>query len=215
LFGWWLPPPTPATSVVLIVHGRSANISTRAAIAARLSADGFGVLLFDFRGYGRSTGQSSEGTLIEDTIAAYDWLRRQGVEPSQIIVLGQSLGDAAAAQLGARRPIRALALVSPFTSLPDALADHMPLLPVRFLPWTRNRFDVEPSIRTLRSPVLLVASRDDGLVPYTNSKRLAAAARNSRWLEIDGERHDGLLAAASASGRLSQALSSLASAVQK
>lgn len=211
LFGWWLRPPTRGAPVVLIVHGRSGNISTRASIAARLSADGFGVLLFDFRGYGRSTGQSSERTLTEDATAAYDWLRRQDVDARQIVVLGQSLGDAAAAQLTALRPVRALALVSPFTSLPGALADSVPWLPTHLLPWSQNRFEVKASIRTLRVPVLFVISRDDGIVPYANSRRLAAAARDVRWLELDGQRHNGLLAAASASGRLSQALKLLTS----
>ena len=48
LTGWWLAPPGPAAPVILLVHGRSANISTRATIAKRLAADGCGILLFDY-----------------------------------------------------------------------------------------------------------------------------------------------------------------------
>lgn len=209
LSGWWLPPPKPDAPVVLIVHGRSGNISTRAPIASRLSADGFGVLLFDFRGYGLSTGRPSERALTEDAEAAYDWLRRQGVAPRRIVVLGQSLGDAPAARLGASRPVRALALVSPFTSLPEALADRLPWIPVRLIPWRQNRFGVEPSVRSLHAPVLFVVSPEDGLVPYANSRRLAKAARDGHWLEVQGQKHDGLLAAASQTGRLSPALEAL------
>lgn len=206
LFGWWLPPPTTTAPVVLIVHGRSANISTRAPIARRLSLDGFGVLLFDFRGYGRSTGRSNEQSLTEDAKAAYDWIRAQGIEARRIVVLGQSLGNAPAARLSASRPVGALALVSPFTSLPEAMADRLPWAPVRLLPWPHNRFEVQASVRQLHVPVLFVVSRDDGLVPYVNSQQLAASARQPHWLEADGQRHEGLLAAASRTGRLSQAL---------
>jgi pimeloyl-ACP methyl ester carboxylesterase len=211
LFAWWVPPPNKSAPVALIIHGRSANVSTRAPIAAKLSADGFGVLLFDYRGYGLSTGRSNEASLVADSRAAYDWLRRSGVQPSQIVVLGQSLGNAPAAQLSASRPVRALALISPFTSLPGALADRLHLAWLRYLPWPRNRFDVEASARRLHVPVLLVVSRDDGLVPYDNSRKVAASVRDARWLEVDGQRHDGLLAAVAKTGRLSQALKALVS----
>jgi alpha-beta hydrolase superfamily lysophospholipase len=74
LFAWWAPPRTDEQPVVLIAHGRSANLSTRAAIAARLARDGFGVLMFDYHGYGASEGRASERHIAEDTLAAYDWL---------------------------------------------------------------------------------------------------------------------------------------------
>jgi pimeloyl-ACP methyl ester carboxylesterase len=209
LFAWWVPPPNKRAPVALIIHGRSANVSTRAPIAAKLSADGFGVLLFDYRGYGLSTGRSNEASLVADSIAAYDWLRQSGVEPGQIVVIGQSLGNAPAAQLSASRPVRALALVSPFTSLPGALVDRSHLDWLRYLPWPRNRFEVEASTRRLHVPVLLVVSRDDGLVPYENSRKVAASVRDARWLEANGYRHDGLMAAVSRTGRLSQALKAL------
>ncbi len=215
LFAWWGPPPNRQAPVALIIHGRSANVSTRAPVAAKLSADGFGVLLFDYRGYGRSRGRSNEASLFADSIAAYDWLRRSGVQPSQIVVIGQSLGNAPAAQLSASRPVRALALISPFTSLPGALADRLHLDWLRYMPWPQNRFDVEASARRLHVPILFVVSRDDGLVPYENSRKVAASVSDARWLEADGFRHDGLLAAVAKTGRLSQALKALFSSEQR
>jgi pimeloyl-ACP methyl ester carboxylesterase len=209
LFAWWAPPRDWTSSVVLIVHGRSANISTRASIAARLRDDGFGVLLFDYRGYGRSSGRSTEQSLTADAEAAYDWLLQQGVGPGRIIVLGQSLGDAPAAQLSASRPVAGLALVSPFTSLPDAIADRTGVGIIRHLPWPRNRFEVADSLANLRAPVLFIVSRQDGLVPYANSDRASQHARVGRWLEADGLGHDGLLAAVARDGRLSRALGEL------
>jgi hypothetical protein len=208
LLAWWSPPP-PGGTVVLLAHGRSANISSRAAIAKRLVRDGFGILLFDYRGYGRSTGTPSEQGLIDDTQAAYDWLLRSGVEPSQVIVVGQSLGDAAAAHLAATRKVRALVLVSPFTSLPGAVADAVPWLPIGEIPWFRNRFDVASSVTRLHVPLLLVASHEDGLVPYLNSRRLAAADPGAIWLVADSLHHDGLLAGIVETGRLSKALARL------
>jgi hypothetical protein len=177
--------------VVLIAHGRSANVCTRASIAATLHRDGFGVLLFDYRGCGRSSGHPSEAGLTEDAVSAYDWLRFQGVAAQRIIVLGQSIGDAPAAQLSAVRPVAALVLVSPFTSLPGAMADYIGWPLMERLPWTHNRFDVAGSLRKLHVPVLFIASRQDGLVPYANSRRAARYARRHRWFDVDDRRCHG------------------------
>jgi len=210
LSGWWAPPGSPDAQVILILHGRSANISTRSGIARRLIADGFGVLMFDYRGYGRSPGRPSERGLTEDAEAAYRWLIQQGVAPSRLVVLGQSLGDAPAAELGASRSIGALVLVSPFTSLPGAAQDAAPWLPVGIVPWTRNRFDVGSSVARLHAPLLLVVSSSDGLVPLRNSRRLAALVPGFHWLEAEGLHHDGLLAGVTIDGRLSKAIKALA-----
>jgi len=72
--------------------------------------------------------------------------RPRGGAPDRVVVVGQSLGDAPAARLAASRHIGALVLVSPFTSLPGAIQDAAPWLPLKILPWTHNRFDVAESL---------------------------------------------------------------------
>lgn len=207
LTGWWIPPPTADSGTIILVHGRSANIATRVPIARRLHRDGFGVLLFDYRGYGASEGRPSERALIEDSLAAYDWTRRQGVDPRRIFIVGQSLGNAPAAQVATTRPVRGLVLTSPFTSLPEAAAERLPWLPLRFVPWPRNRFDVSGRLRHSAVPLILIASRADDLVPIRHARKVAdAAQRPVRWIELSSAPHDGLLAAAAESGALTQAL---------
>lgn len=206
--GWWQP-PTAGCAVALVVHGRSANVSTRAAIMRRLTDDGIGVLMFDYRGYGASPGRASERHLAEDTATAYRWLRSRGVAADAIVVVGQSIGNSPAALLAARQPVGALVLVSPFTDLPDALAERLPWLPVRLLPWRRNRFEVSDALRGFRGPTLLVASEADGLVPIGNARRLRAVATRAQWLDASPLRHDGMLQAIASDGRLTRAIRSL------
>ena len=121
LAGWWIAPRRDAP-VVLIAHGRSGNIATRAAAAQRLGADGFGVMLFDYRGYGASGGRPSERGLTEDAVSAYEWLRRRGVPANRIALPGHSLGNAPAAALAASRQVVALVLVSPFETTGSRLS---------------------------------------------------------------------------------------------
>jgi pimeloyl-ACP methyl ester carboxylesterase len=207
--GWWRPPLKPDRPVVLIVHGRSGNIASRAPILRRLAADEFGVLVFDYRGYGASQGHPNEGALSEDTLTAYRWLRAKGIEARRIVVVGQSLGNSPAARLAAREPVGGLILVSPYTDLPDAIGERLPWLPIRILPWTRNRFEVGRSLARFSGPTLLVASRHDGLVPIENTEKLRALAPRSGWLDVSPLRHDGMLAAIAADGRLTRAIRSM------
>ena len=204
--GWWSPPISKDEPVILIVHGRSGNIASRASVMERLTARGMGVLLFDYRGYGASPGEPSEKNLNQDTLMAYCLLRSRGIPASRIVVIGQSLGNSPATMLAARRPIGALVLVSPFTSLPDALADRLPWFPVHFLPWSRNRFDVAASLRRYHGPLLLIASKEDGLVPIENARRLRAATVRSHWIDASPLRHAGMLLALAEDGRLARAV---------
>lgn len=207
--GWWIGPAEPSGPVALIVHGRSANISTRVSVMQRLAADGIGVLMFDYRGYGASSGSYSERNLSQDTLAAYRWLRSRGVPTGDIVVIGQSIGNSPATVLAARQPIGALILISPFTNLPDALAERLPWLPVRLLPWVQNRFDVSESLRRFRGPTLLFASGADGFVPIGNARRLQGVAARSRWIDASPLHHDGMLQAIAQDGRLTSAVRSL------
>jgi pimeloyl-ACP methyl ester carboxylesterase len=211
LSGWWVPPPEPGAPVVLLVHGRSGNIATRADIVRRLAADGFGILAFDYRGYGASTGSPSEMGLAEDAVAARAWLSAQRIRGRRIVIVGQSLGNPAAARAATVRPAAGLVLVSPFTSLPDAAAARYSWLPVRWLPWPVNRFDLESPLARVTAPLLLVVAREDELVPRENALALRAASPRATWLEEEGG-HDGLLRRALASGRLQAFIRSVANA---
>lgn len=132
--GWWQRSAQDKDPVVLLVHGRSANISSHRSIMQHLVADGMGVLMFDYRGYGASPGRPSERNISQDTLTAYHWWRAQGVEAKRIVVVGQSLGNAPATALAARQHVGGLLLVSPFTRLPDALAERLSWLPVKLIP---------------------------------------------------------------------------------
>ncbi|RYF17551.1 MAG: alpha/beta fold hydrolase [Oxalobacteraceae bacterium] len=207
--GWWSPPADADAPVVLLVHGRSANISSRSSVMQHLAAQGMGVLLFDYRGYGASPGRPSEQNLFQDTLTAYGWLRTRGVPANHIVVVGQSLGNSPATILAAQRPIGALVLVSPFTSLPDALAERLPWLPVQLVPWSHNRFDVKASLARFKGPTLLIASEDDGLIPIDNARRLQKNTERLKWLDASPLRHNGMLQGIAADGRLASAIRAL------
>ncbi|MEA2625992.1 MAG: uncharacterized protein QOD06_2037, partial [Candidatus Binatota bacterium] len=110
--------------VLLWSHGNAGNVSTRRETFLELTARGVGVLAYDYRGYGKSSGRPSEIGVGLDAEAAYDHLRTLGVAPERILGFGESLGGAVTVHLASRRPLAALVLVSTFTTLRDVARYH-------------------------------------------------------------------------------------------
>jgi fermentation-respiration switch protein FrsA (DUF1100 family) len=189
LSGWLVPSRGPTVAAVLVLNGNAGNRSDRAPLAAALSREGFAVLLFDYRGYGRNTGEPTEVGLLRDARAAAAYLATRA-GGARIAYLGESLGAAVAVALAAERPPLALVLRSPFTSLADIGAHHYPYLPVHPL----LLHDTYPSIERIgavRAPVLVIAGERDRIVPPTFSRRLyEAAAEPKRYVLVPGADHN-------------------------
>jgi uncharacterized protein len=193
LRGWFVPAATgKSQATVLVLNGNAGNRAARAPLAAELSRAGLSVLLLDYRGYGGNPGSPSERGLLADARAARAYLATRGdVDPARLVYFGESLGAAVAVQLAAERPPMALVLRSPFTSLADVGRVHYPFLPVRLL--LKDRYASIEQVGRLRCPVLVVAGERDGIVPWEQSRRLAAAIpERKRFVLVPGADHNSL-----------------------
>jgi hypothetical protein len=150
-------------------------------------------LIIDYRGYGRSAGKPSEAGLYRDAEAALRYLREvRDVRLQDIVIFGRSLGGAVAAWLAARQPVGALIIESSFVSAPVLAADLYPFLPSRLL--TFLRYDTLAYLKVVRSPVLVIHSRDDEIIPFRHGLQLFAAAHEPKqFVEIHGSHNEGFL----------------------
>ncbi len=189
LHGWFLPAQEPR-GALLFCHGNAGNVSHRL-FAARVFHDmRVAVLLFDYRGYGRSEGSPSEEGTYRDAEAAYDFLRGRGFEPGRIALYGESLGGAVAIELARRRHVACALIESAFTSVPDLGAELYRWLPVR--PLARIRYDNARKIGALGIPLLLVHSPQDEIVPFAHAERLFEGAGEPKELvRTEGGHNDG------------------------
>lgn len=183
LHGWYVPAENPR-AVVLFAHGNAGNITNRIDIADSLAhVLGASVLMFDYRGYGRSEGQPSEAGVLADTRAARRWLaKRAGVAESDIVLMGESLGGGVMVELAATDGARALVLENTFTSLPDVAAFHYPWLPVKLL--MRSRFNSARKIRDYHGPLLQVHGDSDTIIPFKIGQQLFEAANEPKRLVV-------------------------------
>jgi len=184
LAGWFVPSRRrPAWFTVIVFNGNGANRAYRAPLARALQQHDVAVLLFDYRGYGGNPGAPTEAGLAADARAVRAYaLGRSDVDPTRLLYFGESLGSAVAVNLAADLPPAALILRSPFASLVELGRLHYPFLPVRWL--LRDRFAAIDRIRDLRSPLLVIAGEDDGIVPLEQSRRLFAAAGSRKTMVI-------------------------------
>ncbi|RLJ16615.1 alpha/beta hydrolase [bacterium endosymbiont of Escarpia laminata] len=192
LHGWFLPVEKPRATL-LFFHGNAGNISHRLDSLEIFHRLGLAVLIFDYRGFGRSEGRPTEAGNYRDAEAAWRLLTGQKkIPPEDILLFGRSLGAAVAARLASSHPVRALILESAFTSVPDMAADLYPLLPVRWL--SRFQFDTKAYLESVTCPVLIVHSPDDEIIPFKHGQQLYQAARQpKRFLEIGGSHNMGFL----------------------
>lgn len=189
----WFVPKSGAQASVLILHGNAGNISHRLDSIAMFHRLGYSVLIFDYRGYGGSTGQPSEAGLYRDAQTAWDYLVRQRNIPSRrIILFGESLGGAVAAWLAGRERPGALVLSSAFISIPELAADLYPWLPAKWL--ARLRYDTRAALARITCPVLIAHSPDDEIVPFRHGLALyAAAPQPKEFLPLAGDHNDGFI----------------------
>jgi len=192
LHAWWVPHPDPL-AVLHFSHGNAGNISHRLDSLRIFHALGLSVLMYDYRGYGQSSGRPTEPGLYLDAEAAWNWLLDDaGVEPERIVLFGRSLGGAVAAELAARKTPGALILESTFTSVPDIAAEIYWWLPVRLL--ARLQFDAREAVARSDQPTLIVHSPDDEIVPFSHGQALLDSAPQPRaLLELRGSHNTGFL----------------------
>jgi alpha-beta hydrolase superfamily lysophospholipase len=203
LHGWWIPsalPPEPYTilpqepmqvlqspKVMLYLCGVGRNMGdynylSRVAAFRQL---GFSVLVFDYRGYGRSGGGfPNETQLYEDSQAAWNYLRQvRQIPADQILIYGESLGGAIALDLALNHPeASGLILQSTFTSMLEAVQQKsfIKTMPIHLV--LTERFESIAKISSLQMPVLFLHGSSDSVVPYEMSERLYAAAPEPKQL---------------------------------
>ncbi len=191
LHGWFIPGADGP--VILFFHGNAGNISHRLESIGQLNSLGASVFIIDYRGYGRSQGKTTETGTYDDALGAWNYLTGvRAIDPGQIVIYGRSLGGAVATWLATEVAAGGLILESTFTSVPDMARRVFPLLPTSL---ARIRYDNLARIGRVQSPILLMHSETDEIIPFSMSEKLRAAAKaDITFLVMRGGHNDAHLA---------------------
>jgi len=171
------PGPFP---LLLFAHGNAETADGWIDDFQPVRAWGWGALLVEYPGYGRSAGKPSERSIREAMLAAYDWAREDGrIDPARIVGYGRSLGGGAIGLLAAERPLAGLILESTFTSVRPLAARF--LVPALLL---RDPFDNVRALARYRGPLLVLHGIHDEVVPIGQARALAVALPGAELHEL-------------------------------
>jgi len=190
--GWYIP-CEEAKGVVLFSHGNAGNIADRlesVGIFRKLRLD---VLVYDYGGYGKSTGKPSEERCCNDALAMWQYLiKERKCSPQNIILFGRSLGGAVTADLATRVDCAGVILESTFLSTIDVARDVFSWFPERFA--KRNEFYTKRKVKNIKSPVLVIHSPQDTVVKYYHGKKIFELLETEKeFLEITGDHNEGFI----------------------
>ncbi|HEY8050360.1 MAG TPA: alpha/beta fold hydrolase [Ramlibacter sp.] len=182
--------PAPR-GVVFFLHGNSGNLRDCLVDLDSFRDVNFDVVMFDYRGYGKSSGAiASEAQLRDDVRKVWDAFAAQ-YEGKRVVIAGQSLGTALAAGLGAelcqqgRAPDLTL-LVSPYSSM-RALADELyPWVPGKVLRYPLHTME---HASRLKGPLMLIHGDKDELIGIHHSHALRSAVPAAQLHCLEGAGH--------------------------
>lgn len=179
--GWFVPAGggVREPAAVLFCHGNAGNIGDRLDAILAFHQLGLDVLIFDYRGYGKSGGRPDEPGIYADARAAYaELVEKRGIPPEKVVLFGESLGGAVAIALAEAGKAGALICEGTFTSIADMSREIYPFLPARLL--VTMNFDGLSRVGKIDVPKLFIHSVDDEVVPFRQAERLYAAAREPK-----------------------------------
>lgn len=181
-------PAQPGRHTVIFFHGNGDSLAGAAQAMRGLVANGNGVLLVEYRGYGGNPGAPGEAGFYRDGEAAMRWLANRGISARDVILIGNSIGSGPATEMASRHPVAALVLISGFSSLADVARAHVRWLPVGWL--VRDRYANAAKIGAAKGDVLVLHGDRDHLVPVANARRLHAARPQSTLTIVPGAGHE-------------------------
>ena len=183
VFGWYVQTES-AQPVLLWCHGNAGNIANRLENLAELYRRGLSVFIFDYRGYGKSSGSPTESGLYQDALAAYDFLTKQRhIQPERLVIFGRSMGSAVAAEVTSRRPAAGLILEGSFPSIQSMADVHYLGLPARW--FVEAEFNLGQKVTRISIPKLFIHGERDTIVPIQLGKQVYEAAPNPKeWFTV-------------------------------
>lgn len=190
LHGWMLGGET-ARARILYFHGNGGNLSIWAPIVSAIAAHGYSLLVFDYRGYGLSTGHPTEQGLYRDVEAVVERFQGDASVDVPVVYWGRSLGVSMASYAATIRKPNGMILESGFSDARSLLRDSPVMALLARL--SSYRFAAAEFLKQLPQPVpaLVLHGDNDHIVPIHHGRALYGAMREpKRFVAIRGGDHN-------------------------
>lgn len=174
---------------IIYFGGNGESVLSQAEIRAKNLKD-YTLYLVNYRGYGGSTGKTTQKALYSDALVIYDTFKK---EHKKVHLLGRSLGSGVASYIASKRKIKKLALVTPYDSVLNVAQAKYPMYPIDLI--LKDKFDsVENLSKVQTTDVLIMMAENDEIIPNEHSYALAKSIAKERvQVEvIEGQSHNSI-----------------------
>lgn len=158
--------PNPQSKyVILFSHGNAEDLGGVMPILKELHNLGFGVIGYDYDGYGTSDGRASEAATYADIEAVYKYLTTEQKIPAQdIIVFGRSVGSGPSIDLATKHKIGGLILEGAFVSAYRVIT-RIPI-------FLFDKYKNLAKLQNIHVPILFIHGTKDRVIPFWHGKKL-------------------------------------------
>lgn len=196
----WYIAPKDNKPTILFSHGNGGNISYFFNMLIPFSKEGFGIFIYDYRGYGSSKGFPYEKGLYKDLRGAVDYLNKEkGTPDKDIILWGLSIGGGVASKIAVEDEFKAVILQSTFTNIQDmgkAIIQrqfHSDLFSkiVYIVPFFQN-YNTYSRMDKITEPILITHSKDDEIIPYEMALKNASKNKKAKLEIVNKDTHNNI-----------------------
>lgn len=175
--------------IVFYSHGNAGNLSRWSYVAEVFLKNNYDLLVYDYRGYGKSNGSISESNFYQDAMYIYEQLVSDYGE-DHIVVYGRSIGTGIATKVASEFKPKHLILESPYYSLPDLTKEIFPFMPSFLL---RYKFRNDQMIQSVKCPITIFHGIDDEVIYFGSTLKLEKLLKEKDTIvPIIGGHHNDL-----------------------
>ncbi len=175
--------------LIFYLHGNAGSLASWGDVAQVYTKRGYDVLLVDYRGYGKSTGQiTSQDQLYSDNQMIYDQILSRYAE-NHVIILGYSIGTGMAAKLASENSPKQLILQAPYFSLIDMMKRRFTAIPTFIL---KYKFETNKYLEKVECPIVIFHGLKDSVIPFDSSVKLKNQYPSVHVIALKNQGHNGM-----------------------
>ncbi|WP_241507165.1 alpha/beta hydrolase [Aquimarina sediminis] len=178
--------------VILYFHGNKGSLKRWGEIVSFFAAKQYDVIIMDYRGYGKSTGEINEQKLYDDAQLFYNYALSKYNE-DQIIIYGRSLGTGVAIKVASDNQPNSLVLETPYYSMKHLIENWLPFFPLDII--LRYHIPSNEFIKNVTCDITIYHGTSDRVVPYKFGLQLfnSIPIPNKRMFTVTNGKHNNLM----------------------
>lgn len=154
----------------------------------------YNFLMIDYPGYGESEGKPSEKTIFSMVEQVYEYVKGNDALNEQIIIMGFSIGTGPAVYISSNYSVDGLILIAPYDEAKSLYNGYLNIFHGPLSSFIRNPFKSKEYAKQVEIMPLMIASKDDEVIPYALSVNLSKSFKQTpTFITMERLQHNEIL----------------------